>query len=234
MKKFNSMGEAAWLFAQIFISLGVCLVTKGGFGVSMVVAPAYIIHLEVSRFIPWYSFGTSEYILQAVLLIIMCIIIKKFDFRYLLSFLTAVIYGFMLDGWFLVFGGSQPFQTLSGRIISLACGVVVTAFSISLFFRTYLPQQVYELFVSHVAERFKIQIDKFKWAYDIGSLTVAVILALCVSHFNDNIRFWDCIGIGTLVCTVLNAPLIALFGKMLDKLFGFNARFPRLENKLKN
>ena len=87
------MSEIAWVFGVLLISVGVFLVTKAGFGVSMVVAPAYIIHLAVEHFLPWYTFGKSEYILQGVLLAAMCLIIRKFNWRYLLSFLTAVIYG---------------------------------------------------------------------------------------------------------------------------------------------
>lgn len=234
MKKFNKLNETAWVFGVILIALAVCLVTKGGFGVSMVVAPAYIIHLAAEKFLPWYSFGTSEYILQGVLLAALCIIIKKFNWRYLLSFLTAVIYGYILDLWFLIFGGSQPFFTLWGRIISLACGIALTSFSIALFFRTYLPQQVYELFVAQVAIKYGKKTEKVKFVYDISSLVLGIILAVIVSHSFDDIKFTDCIGIGTVACTVFNAFLINLFGKLLDKLFGFEAALPKLEKYLKN
>ena len=233
MRKFNKANEAAWICGVLLISLGVFLVTKAGFGVSMVVAPAYIIHLAVSHVLPWYSFGTSEYILQGVLLAAMCIVIRKFDWRFLLCFATAVIYGYILDFWFFLSGGSAPFATLPGRIASLAAGVAVTSLAIAFFFRTYLPQQVYELFVSQVALKFGKKTEKVKLVYDICSLLVAVILALAVSHRFDDVRFTDCIGIGTIVCTVFNALLISLCGKGLDKLFGFAPAFPKLEKMLK-
>lgn len=233
MKKLSKCNELAWVFGVLFISLGVFFVTKGGFGVSMVVAPAYIIHLAVEKVLPWYSFGTSEYILQGVLLLSMCIIIRKFDWRYLLSFLTAVIYGYILDFWFFLSGGSTPFATLPGRIASLAAGVAITSLAIAFFFRTYLPQQVYELFVAQIAAKFGKKTDKVKLIYDVSSLGVAILLAAVVSHRFDDIRFTDCIGIGTIVCTVFNALLISLFGKLLDKLFGFSPALPRLEKVLK-
>ena len=228
IKKLSKMNEIAWVFGVLLISIGVFLVTKAGFGVSMVVAPAYIIHLAVEHFLPWYTFGKSEYILQGVLLAVMCIIIRKFNWRYLLSFLTAVIYGVILDLWFALFGGSAPFESMAARIIALAAGVAITALAIALFFRTYLPQQVYELFVSQVSGKFGIKTEKFKLGYDITSLAVAVILALIVSHRFDDVRFLDCIGIGTVVSTVFTAVLITLFGKGLDKVFGFESAFPQL------
>ena len=232
MKKIKHFGEAAWVFGVILIALAVALVTKGGFGVSMVVAPAYIIHSAVEKVLPGYTFGTSEYILQGVLMLSMCVIIKKFKPVFLLSFLTAVIYGFLLDGWFLVLGGSEPYEQMYMRIISLALGIVLTSLSIALFFRTYLPQQVYELFVAQIAKKFGKDTSKTKWVYDICSLGVSIIAATAVSLAFDDIKFTDCIGIGTIACTVFNAPLISLFGKGLDKIFVFDAKFKKLENKL--
>ena len=232
MKKYQKCGELSWIFAMVLISLAVCLTTKAGFGVSMVVAPAYSIHLAIQHFLPWYSFGTSEYILQGVLLALMCLIIRKFDWRYMLSFLTAVIYGYMLDLWFLLFGGNAPFSTLTGRIASLAAGVVLCSLAVALFFRTYLPLQVYELFVAQVAKRFSMKPEKFKYIYDFASLGIAMIIAFIVSRRFEDVNFTDCIGIGTIACTVFNAVLINLFGKLLDKCFGYEAALPKLKKVL--
>ena len=232
MKKIQHFNEAAWVFAMVFISLAVCLTTKAGFGVSMIVAPAYTIHLAMRHFFPWYSFGTSEYIFQGALLALMCLIIRKFNWRYLLSFLTAVIYGFMLDFWLGVFGGSEPFATLPGRIAALVAGIVLCSLAVALFFRTYLPLQVYELFVAQVAKRIHWQAEKFKYIYDGSSLVLAIILAIVVSHRFEDVSFTDCIGIGTIACTVFNAVLINLFGKLLDKCFGYEAALPKLKKVL--
>ena len=234
MKKFGKCNELAWVCGVILISLGVFFVTKGGFGVSMIGAPAYIIHIALEHFFPWYSFGTSEYILQGVLLTLMCLVIQKFDWRFLLSFFTAVIYGYILDFWFFLSGGSAPFTEMPARILSLAGGVIITCFAIALFFRTYLPQQVYELFVVQISKRFRFKMEKVKLIFDLSFLGIALILAAVVSHRFDDVRFTDCIGVGTIVCAVFNAPLIALFGKLLDKVFGFEPKFPKLEQKLKS
>ena len=232
MKKINKLGELAWVFGVLIISLGVFFTTKGGFGVSMIVAPAYSIHLALKNFFPWYSFGTSEYILQGALLILMCIIIRKFNPRYLLSFLTAVIYGYILDFWFFLFG-SEPFATLPGRIVSLAAGVILTGLAVALFFRTYLPKQVYELFVSEVSKKYSFKTEKFKLVYDMSSLAIAIVLAFIVSKRFDSVKFTDCIGIGTLVCTAFTALSVSLFGKVLDKFFGFEPGIKKLEAVLK-
>ena len=91
-KKIGKFNEIGWLIGIIVLALSICLMSKSGFGVSMVVSPAYIIHLAVVDKLPWYTFGTSGYIFQAVMLIIMCVVIGKFRWRFLLSFAPLAAY----------------------------------------------------------------------------------------------------------------------------------------------
>ena len=60
--------ELAYLLGILTLTLGTALMERANFGMSMVVAPAYILHLKLSQIFPWYSFGVSEYVLQAVVL----------------------------------------------------------------------------------------------------------------------------------------------------------------------
>ena len=62
--------ELAYFVGIVVLALGTAMMEKANFGMSMVVAPAYLIHLKVSEFLPFFSFGMSEYIFQAFLLII--------------------------------------------------------------------------------------------------------------------------------------------------------------------
>ena len=54
-------------------------------------------------------------------------------------------------------------------------------------------------------------------------LVIAGVLALAI--FGD----FTGLGIGTLVCAVVNSPIITLFGKVWDKNITFTTRFERLE-----
>lgn len=81
MKKVPKFNVPAWPIGIVLIALGVVFITKSAFGVSSVVAPAYVIHLKVSQYLPWYTFGTSEYILQGFLLMVMCVVIRRFRWR---------------------------------------------------------------------------------------------------------------------------------------------------------
>jgi len=222
VKKLSKMNEAAWLFGMIFCAMGVALCTKANFGLSMIAAPAYIIHKFAISFFPWYSQGTSEYIWQTVLLIIMCIIVKRFKPKYLLTFACAIIFGLAVDTSLYLLGGGAPYESMIARIIAFAVGEIITTVAIALYFRTSLPLCVYELVVSEISQRYGHNIGKVKQANDIIMFAISVLLALLLN------RSFDGIGIGTVVITVVNAPLISLFGKLLDKICDFSPRFPKL------
>lgn len=68
MNKRTFYTELAYAFGILVLALGTALMERADFGMSMVVAPAYIIHLKISEYLPFFSF------------------------------VTAVIYGFSLDG----------------------------------------------------------------------------------------------------------------------------------------
>lgn len=227
VKKLQKMNEAAWLCGTLFCALGVALCTKANFGLSMIAAPAYIIHIFMENFLPWYSQGTSEYIWQAALLIIMCIIVMRFRVKYLLTFACAVIFGLAVDGFLWLLGGGAPFDIMWVRIVAFVLGETITAVAIACNFRTSLPLPVYELVVSEISKRYNVGINKVKQANDIIMLAVSLILAFALN------RSFDGIGVGTVVITLVNAPLIAAFGKLLDKLCDFAPRFPKFANLTK-
>lgn len=60
-KKVTLHSETVYLFAILILSFAVAMVSAADFGVSMIVAPAYILSLAVDAL----TFGQSEYILQA-------------------------------------------------------------------------------------------------------------------------------------------------------------------------
>lgn len=220
--KIKKMDETAWLLGILLCALGVCLCTKANFGLSMIAAPAYIVFRKLSLFLPFLTQGMTEYLWQALLLVVTCLIVRRFRLRYVFTFLTAVLFGFALDGWLWVFGGGDPFQSLVARIISFAAGTLITTLSIAFFFRTSLPLEVYELTVAEVSDRYDLNVDRVKLFNDMIFLALSIGLTLLLH--GDFVG----VGIGTVVVTFVNAPLISFFGKILDKLFEFSPRFPRL------
>lgn len=221
-KRIRKFNEISWVLGLILLTLGVCIMSKAGFGVSMIVSPAYVLHLALVKHLPWFTFGTSEYIFQGVLLLIMCLVIRRFRWQYLLSFVCAFIYGLLLDGWIWIFRGIE-FNLMYERILAFIVGELLSGLSIALFFRTYMPLEVYDSFVTEICSVYKLNQGKIKWIYDFSMLLLAVILTLCI---NGNLTG---IGVGTFVCAVVNAPLITVFGKLLDKFISFDVMFPSLE-----
>ena len=81
--------EAAYAFGIVALALGTALMERADYGMSMVVAPAYLVHLKVSQYLGWFSFGMAEYCLQALLIIVLALVMHHFSRRYLFSFITA-------------------------------------------------------------------------------------------------------------------------------------------------
>ena len=238
MKKIPKSGELMWLFGVIFVAFGVSICSKADLGVSMIAAPAFVVWEAISSHFPAITVGVTEYIIQGLLLALMCLIIRRFRLRYLLAFAVSVIYGYTLDLFMWLMSGVS-FDTVWLRWVMLILGDVVTAFGVACFFRTYLPLQVYELFVAEFAARFGLEIGKVKWVFDLSLLAVSVVLALTL--FGDAAAFdWSTvgyasfhsIGLGTLVTTAINSPIIRLCGKLVDRLFETDPRFPKLKAAL--
>ncbi len=201
----------SWVLGMVLCSLGVCFCTKAGFGLSMIGAPPYIIHVWLRDKFAWYTQGTSEYVWEALLLVITIIIVRRFKWKYLLSFVTAVLLGIMIDGWLFVLGGNSVYESWTARIIAFVAGTLITALAIAFYFRTTLPLQVYELTVTEISDRYGFETSKVKWVNDIIFLLIAVLLAFLLTHSPAGI------GVGTVIVTFVNAPLINVFGKLIDK-----------------
>ncbi|AFQ45102.1 YczE/YyaS/YitT family protein [Desulfosporosinus meridiei] len=216
--KIKNFAEMAYLLGLIILALGVALMEKADLGISMVVAPAYLISLKVN----FLTFGMAEYTLQAVLLIFVCLLLGQFKLSYCFSFVTAVIYGLVLDGWIWMLNDVTA-ATLSIRIPLYLVGMLFCAMGISLLFHTYLAPEVYELFVKEVSKKYRIDINKFKIGYDCTSCAVAVAMSYL---FFNSLRG---VGIGTVICALVNGLIIAQCSKFFEKHIDFSPKLPSVQ-----
>ena len=69
MKKLTIYSEIAYLFGILLLALGNSFSAYADFGMSMVVAPAYVLHLALVDILPWFSFGVAEYTVQALVIL---------------------------------------------------------------------------------------------------------------------------------------------------------------------
>ena len=225
-RKIRYMNEAAWVIGIFVCSLGVCLCTKADFGLSMIAAPPYILHYALRETLPWLTQGRAEYLWQAVLLLGMCLAVGRFRWRYLLCFGAAFVAGTAIDLWFVLLGGNGAYETMPARIAAFAAGEILTALAIAFVFRTSWPIQIYELLVREVADRFGWAVDRVKMANDVTMFVLSAALSFALT------RGFHGFGAGTVIITAVNAPIIAFFGKIIDRLFSFESRFPRLTGLL--
>lgn len=213
MKKIQIPSEFAYFAGIIILAFSVAMVTCTNFGVSMIVAPAYLISQKTG----FLTFGQSEYIVQGILFIVFCILMGKVKPVYFSAFITGLIYGAFLDFWRLVIPHFNPAVTAPGslpfelKVVYFIAGVLLTALSIALLFRTYLYPQVYDFFVKGVSEKYRLNRNKFKIGFDVSCLIVSCIMTLIM--FGTFVG----IGVGTIIMTCVNGLLIGWFGAMLDR-----------------
>ena len=215
MKKQNLIN---WILGNLTCMLGVAFATKSDFGLSMIAAGPYILHVWLRDTISWFTQGTAEYFYEALVLIILCIIIRKFRWKYLLVFAEAFLAGLILDGWFLLLGGNGAYESMPVRIFSFALGLVVCALGVAFFFRTSFPLQAYDFAVVKVSETYNLNRTKVKLANDCIMLAVSLILSFALTHELTGI------GVGTVITTALNSSVIAFWGKWIDRFEGQNDR----------
>lgn len=211
--------------AVITLSFAVAMITSTNFGVSMIVAPAYIL----SQKLTFLTFGTAEYVVQAILFILFCILMKKVKPVYFCSFLTGVVYGAVLDLWRKIVPHFNPDITAPGSLsftlkaVYFVLGMLLTSFSIAMFFKTYFYPQVYDFFVKGISERYNISTTKFKVGFDFSFLILSCILTLIL------FRKLVGVGVGTIIMTCLNGIIIGFFSSFMDKHVEFFARSKKLE-----
>ncbi len=239
MKRPERCGEIYWLLGVVFVALGVALCSKADLGVSMIAAPPFILQEAIAPYWKGCTVGTMEYLFQGFLLLVLCAAVQRAKVKYLFSFVVAFLYGMVLDLWLLILG-RQPFDTVWMRWLFLFIGDIVTAFGVACFFRTYLPLQVYELFVSEVADRYRFQVARTKLFYDLGSLALSLLLAFCINLDAKEFDWtgiyatsYHFIGAGTVITTFINAPIVAFFGKVMNKLTGEDPLFPKAKEFFK-
>ena len=228
MKKRNFYTEAAFAVGLLLLATGTAFMAYGGFGISMVAAPAYVIHLKLSRTLPFFSFGATGYLIEALILLAMVVIIRRFNITFLLSFATAVLYGLLLDGISL-FTGLLPENALLIKLFLYPAGVVLCSAAISLILLSYFPPAAHEMFVKEVSASLSIPFSRLKILYDCTALAISIGLSFL---FFGTLRG---IGIGTVICAFINGPMIRGFTALFKKhiifrdAFRLRARFEERE-----
>ena len=213
-KKPVLYSELCYVIGVILLAIGTAFNARGDFGVSAIVAPAYILHLKFSQTYEWFTFGKAEYLVQFLLLILTCILVRRFKWSFLLSFVTALIYGFFLD-IFVDLVALLPMEGIAMRLVFYIGGFFIAVVAIAFLFNTYFSPEVYELLVREVAKHYKLPLGKVKVPYDYTSMLVALILCFAFFGFGNFVG----IKLGTLLTVLVNGIFIAWTAKFIQTHF---------------
>ncbi len=208
--------EMAYLIGIASLALGTAFMKFADLGLSMVVAPAYLLHLKLSETLPFFSFGMAEYIFQACLLLLLTLVLRSFKLSYLFSFVSAVFYGFLLD-LFLLMVGLIPIVDTVSRLIAFLLGFGLCALGVSMMFHTYIAPEVYELFVKELAAQRGWKLSTVKTVYDCVSCALAIAMSFAFFGFGH----FEGVKAGTIACALLNGTLIGGISRALDHRFVF-------------
>ena len=214
--------ELVYFVGIVVLAFSTALMERANLGLSMVVAPAYLVHLKLVEYLPFFSFGMAEYVFQAVLLVALTLIMGKGKIGYLLSFATAFFYGILLDGS-MELVGLLPVEGIWWRLALYGVGLFTCSVGVALLFHTYFPPEAYELFVKELSQKTRMPIGKTKTIYDCCSLLLGVVLSFAF--------FGKLVGVqwGTLFCALVNGWLIGRISRFLEEKFDFRDALPLRE-----
>jgi len=208
--------ELAYIVGLVLLALGASLMEKADFGVSMIVAPAYLLYLKISEIWPFFTFGMAEYLMQFVLLLLMFLVLRRVRLSYFFSFITALAYGIILDS-FMLLCGCMGELSLGGRSACYIIGMVFSSLGVAFIFHTYIAPEVYELFVKEVSAKWNLPLTKCKTVYDCISCVFAVALSFLFFGFGH----FEGVKWGTIVCALLNGAMIGVMSSVIEKLWDF-------------
>lgn len=211
-------GETAYIAAMILSAIGIRMQVNAGLGISMVAAPAYILSVRIS----WLTQGNAEWMIQGFLYVTMCLAIRRFAYKKIWSFIAAIPYGWLFD-WISSLMMQVKGTGFASNLLLFLIGSAILALGIALFFQSYLPCQMHEMFVKTLAQAYSWNQSKVKTVYDFSCLGVSLLLSLLFFHRLEGI------GIGTVICTVINGPLIGFWIRLLDGKLCYDAAIPGLK-----
>ena len=218
--KIRVSHELVYILGAAILSLATAMLTAADFGLSVIVSPAYLVSVKTG----FLTFGQAEYVVQGILFVLFCIIMRKIKLLYFGAFLSGIIYGFILDLWRtwiphlnpdIYPTGTLPIQL---RIVYFVVGFFINVLGVTLYFKNRYYPQVYEFFVKGVSEKYHIELSKFKLTFDLAFLALSLILTLVMFHKIV------AIGVGTLIMACCNGPLIGAYSRWFDKHFELKSR----------
>lgn len=233
--------ETLYILSLILLALAVALSVISNLGASAYVVPSLSLSYKIGHSLPATfnpvladiisSQAFSEMLIHMAMLIIFCVVIRKFRPFFLLSFVTTIIYSSILYGvqWIPAFWPEVNHNyPLYLRIIMLALSMVLTATSVACGLKSYLYPPTNTFIQKGLIEHFKI---KKEWiiflSFDMAFMLMSVFIIYCIYH---DWHFWNYnLSYGTLLAVILCGPLIGVIVRFLNKILDTPTLLPKWE-----
>ncbi len=215
MKKRRVSSEVVYVIGAVVLSFATAMLAAADMGMSMVIAPAYLVSLKFD----FLTFGQAEYVVQGILFVVFCILVRKVKILYFCAFLSGFFYGLILDFWRMVIPHFNPELFAPGafpmwlRILYFIIGFLLNSLGVMLYFKSYIYPQVYEFFVKGISSHFQVELSRVKIGFDVCCLVIAIVVSMLLLH-----RI-EAIGPGTVVLACCNGLLIGWYGRQFERFF---------------
>ena len=217
-KKISRCSELSFMLGTVLLALGTVLQAKAELGMSAAVAPAYVLSEAVGFIAP----GTMCYIWHGFLVLLTIALLRRFKLGFIVTFGSAVIFGMFVNLFTDLVFVNLTDPTLVQRWLILALGTVLTSLALAFLFNSYFPPQAPELFAKEAAAMLGWSTYMGKYAFDICCCIVSIAMSFI---FFRRLRM---IGPATVVCALVNGPMIGFFGRILNEFVDFTPLFPRI------
>ena len=202
-------GELALVIAVMINSLAVILMLYSGSGISAISSVPY----AFEKVFPVITLGTWTYIFQAILILSLMILRKKFVPVYLCSFLVGFAFSELLDvneAWINVLPKTIPL-----RALYFVISYLLICIGIALSNRCGLPIIPTDLFTRELADITGVAYTRIKIVFDVMCLAATASLTFfCLGHV-------DGLGIGTVIAAFTLGKAVGITGRKMDKSLQF-------------
>ncbi len=181
----------------ILMSFGTALYAKSAMGTAVASSLAYVI----SRKFVFFSFGVWTYMVQGLTMLSMIAIVRRVKVDYLLSFLTSVAAGYMID-FFIFCLRALPEGALPLRIVYYLTGYLILTCGVGVLMLTKLPIAPFDMFLREVSHYKGMSIINVKLRFDVVVLSIGLLLSFLLYGSLEGI------GVGTFFAAISNGPTI--------------------------
>lgn len=214
------IGELALLLGLVFNSFASTLMVKSHFGVSSITSVPYALSLAFDKL----TYGTWNYIFQCTLILILVIATRKFKIGYIVSFLLAIVFGYLIDFFNVNIIAILPNGIIFNTIYFLSSFGIISL-GMSLLLNCNTPVLPVDTFTRDFPAHFNIPYKRSKTIFDLSCLAVTIVISLIF------LRRLVGIGVGTVVCAFITGKVVSSINSFITERFYFRSIFDKQEEK---